>query len=101
VAVAMLSDLGCVVEETSGGEAAVALLEGGASFDAALVDFAMPGMNGAEAAARMVSLRPSLRVVLMSGYADAETLVEHWTGRLLHKPFDAGALAAELTAARG
>ncbi len=34
----------------------------------------MPGMNGAETIGRASSIKPSLRCLLMTGFADAETL---------------------------
>jgi two-component system, cell cycle sensor histidine kinase and response regulator CckA len=34
-----------------------------------LTDITMPGMNGAEVAERVTAIRPGIRVVFMSGYA--------------------------------
>jgi signal transduction histidine kinase/CheY-like chemotaxis protein len=92
----LLEELGCRVEAADCGEAALELARTGAAFQAALVDFAMPGLNGGETARRLRELSPGLPVVLMSGYADLDNLAETWVGPVLHKPFGAQALGREL-----
>ena len=53
VAASMLRELGCVVVEAGSGGAALDLLERDpAPFDLMVIDFAMPGMTGAEVGAR-------------------------------------------------
>ncbi len=42
---------------------------GGAAIDLLLTDVLLPGMNGAELAARLTQAQPALRVILISGYA--------------------------------
>jgi signal transduction histidine kinase len=96
VAGQILEDLGCEVAAADCGEAALELARRGAVFQAALVDFAMPGLNGGETARRLRELQPGLPVVLMSGYADLDNLAETWIGPVLHKPFGAQALGREL-----
>jgi len=57
--------------------------------DALIVDFAMPGMNGAEVAKMAREMWPALPVVLASGYADTDA-IERAIGKdakLLRKPF--------------
>jgi CheY-like chemotaxis protein len=57
--------------------------------DALIVDFAMPGMNGAEVAKMAREIWPELPVVLASGYADTDA-IERAIGKdakLLRKPF--------------
>jgi len=99
VAADMLRDLGCEVVEASGGDEAIARLRGAPAQDAALVDFAMPGLNGGQTASALRTLRPGLPVVLMSGYADLEALADAWSGPVLRKPFERGDLARELVRA--
>jgi PAS domain S-box-containing protein len=55
-----------------------------------LTDVIMPGMNGKELAARMAPVRPTTRVIFMSGYTDRITLDE--TVEFLEKPFTAARL---------
>jgi PAS domain S-box-containing protein len=57
--------------------------------DALVVDFAMPGMNGAEVAEQAREIHPGLPIVLASGYADTDA-IERAVGKdakLLRKPF--------------
>ena len=97
VAAAMLRDLGCEVTEARDGEEAVSELRRAPDCAAAaLIDFAMPGLNGGETAAALRVLRPDLPVVLMSGYADLEALAGAWSGPVLRKPFSRAELAREL-----
>ncbi|EYD75570.1 hypothetical protein Rumeso_02916 [Rubellimicrobium mesophilum DSM 19309] len=65
----MLRDLGYVVAEANGGAAALELLRGGLAPDLLVSDYLMPGMNGADLATAVRHLRPSLPVLLITGYA--------------------------------
>jgi CheY-like chemotaxis protein len=71
-------------------------------FDALLTDLALPGMGGAELAQLLQERWPTLKVILMSGYAEDEA-VRRWCvagySRFLQKPFDMAVLARELRAA--
>jgi len=100
VTASLLRDLGCRVTEARDGEAAIAEL--GRAPDhvaAALIDFAMPGLNGGETAAALRVVRTGLPVVLMSGYADLDALADAWSGPVLRKPFNRADLARELARA--
>jgi CheY-like chemotaxis protein len=52
------------------GRAALALIESGKRFALMIVDYAMPGINGAEVIARAREICPQLRAILLTGYAD-------------------------------
>jgi CheY-like chemotaxis protein len=61
-----------------------------------LVDFAMPGMNGADVAAAVRKRRPHLPIIFASGYADSEA-IERVLGTdkiVLRKPFRVDELQA-------
>jgi CheY-like chemotaxis protein len=102
VTATLLADFGCCVVEAASGRAGLAALERMAVVDVAVVDFAMPGMTGIEVADIIGAKRPTLPVVIITGYADAD-LAGAPRGRLhlLKKPFLRGELAATLLAATG
>lgn len=62
--------LGYEVIEADCGEKALALFERHSSEIRAVVsDVVMPGMSGVELARRLVTIKPELKILLMSGYA--------------------------------
>jgi PAS domain S-box-containing protein len=92
---ASLEDLGHKVAEAEGGAEALRRLAE-VEPDLVLVDFAMPGMNGAEFARAARAGRPDLPIVFVTGYAESEQL-EAALGPeapLLRKPFTLAQLAA-------
>jgi CheY-like chemotaxis protein len=91
--VATLSQIGCRVIEAPSGAAALALLDGGQPVDLLIADFAMPGMNGQVFVNQARTRRPDLRVIYVTGYADASTLALAAGDVLLEKPFRIAELA--------
>ena len=55
---------------------------------AAIIDFIMPGMNGAEVARRARQLLPDLPVIFVSGYFDTEALSGIAGATIMRKPVD-------------
>ncbi|HYF22954.1 MAG TPA: response regulator [Caulobacteraceae bacterium] len=101
VTAGILGDLGYAVIEAGSGGAALEALEGEAEVDLVLLDFAMPGMNGAEVAREVKARRPHLPILFATGYADAAALTEAEDERIVHKPFVEDELALKLAAAVG
>ncbi|MFT3978661.1 MAG: PAS domain S-box protein, partial [Sphingomonas bacterium] len=91
-----LRDAGAKVIEVGDGARALGIMEHDAAIDAAVVDFAMPGMNGAEFAAQARGLRPGLPVLFVTGYADLRALAHVGDDAVIQKPFAAGAVARRL-----
>ncbi len=94
----MLREAGCRVTEAEGGAAAIEAMENASlPFDLALVDYAMPGMNGHETAHGIRALAPALPILMMTGYADQRDLPLSgpFTARL-NKPFRAGEMLARM-----
>ena len=90
---AMLDALGHHYVQVGSGDEALATLDDSA-FDLLLVDFAMPGMDGAAVAHLALQKAPGLQIVFMSGYADIAA-IESAVGQglfLLRKPFDGAEL---------
>ena len=67
---AMLEDLGHTVVEASSALQALKWLEDGRRVDLVITDHAMPDMTGMELARRLRDIRPELKVILATGYAD-------------------------------
>jgi PAS domain S-box-containing protein len=65
-----------------------------ASIDLLLTDVIMPEMNGPALAQRLIAMRPELRVLFISGYADQSMSIgpDHRHVGFLSKPFQASTL---------
>ncbi len=87
VLVDALATAGFEVLEASDGESGLALLRDNEP-SAAVIDFLMPGMNGAEVARRAQANRPGLPIIFVSGYADTLALDGIADAIVLRKPFD-------------
>jgi len=91
ITASMLRTMGAEVVEAGSGGAALELL-GGDGFDLLVVDFAMPGMNGAELAAVCAKKWPNLPVLFVTGYADLTALSSFSDEQIVQKPFRGGEL---------
>lgn len=96
VTAGFLRDCGYDVVEADSAAQALDLIARGESVDLALVDFAMPGLNGVEFARRARPLRPHLPIILLTGYFDVEVPEDV---ALVHKPFSNATLQAALAEA--
>jgi signal transduction histidine kinase len=92
--VGFLSDLGYRITQASDGPTALDILKNFRP-ELLILDFAMPGINGAEIAAAAREANRSLKILFVSGFADTDAL-EEAAGEiaLLHKPFRPAELAA-------
>ena len=85
-----------VIEAHDGAEALEAQKNHDGSIDLLITDVVMPRVGGPELAARMIGIRPDLRVIYMSGYTDNKTVREMMADNstfFLQKPFTPSALA--------
>jgi signal transduction histidine kinase/ActR/RegA family two-component response regulator len=98
VAAAMLADLGYRVHQTGSAGAALEYLNGGAPVDMVLMDFAMPGMNGAELARHVQGMRPGLPILFVTGFADRSALAGFSAAQILGKPFTFDELGKRIAA---
>lgn len=93
------------VLEAESGEAALKLVESHTgTIDLVVTDLHMPGLNGPEVVKMLASVRPGLKVLFMSGYAEHDVVAR--TGvpggaNFLHKPFSGQELTAAVTKAIG
>jgi signal transduction histidine kinase/ActR/RegA family two-component response regulator len=95
-----LEALGYGVAEAEDGPAGLSILEG-ATPDVVVIDFAMPGFNGAEVAKAVRARLPKLPIIFATGYADTAA-IEEMAGPhtpVLRKPFRMNELQAAVAEA--
>lgn len=91
-----MRDAGYSVFEAGEGKSALSILESNPDIDLLLSDIKMPGMNGYQLAEAGLAMRPDLKVLLMTGYAQ-DPMPRQMTEagvRVLYKPFDIDRLPA-------
>ena len=95
---ALLSDLGHDVIEASDGPEVLALLAAEPDCcDLLMTDYAMPHLSGAEVIRQARELRPGLSAVIITGYADAQSIARRPDDvAVLAKPFTPDQLNAAL-----
>ena len=77
--------------------AAIAVfVKNNAGFDLILTDVMMPGMKGWELAAHLQHIRPSLKVLFMSGYTDDDINISSRDTDIIMKPFSPEQLGAKV-----
>ena len=96
----LLKEAGHHVLEAADGVDALRLVDSHAgAIDLLVADVVMPGMSGRELAGRLTSLRPTLKVLYISGYTPDEVLrhgVRSQETSLLQKPFTLEELANKI-----
>jgi two-component system cell cycle sensor histidine kinase/response regulator CckA len=100
VTVEGLAQRGFIVSEAGSGAEALDMLQNAKhEFDILLTDFVMPGMDGHELCKNALQARPSMRVVLMSGYADSVSIDRFEKDiSVIEKPYSLDYLATRLRA---
>jgi len=100
VARAMLDRFGfTVIEARDGAEGVARLRQQAGEIDLVLLDMTMPRMNGAEAYQAMKKIKPTLRVILTSGYNEQDVTAQFADQRLtsfVQKPFQLATLAEKV-----
>lgn len=92
----MLTDLGFAVIEAACADQALNLVDDGLAPDVLVTDHLMPGMTGTRLAELMASRFPETKILIMSGYAEAEGIAVQFAR--LNKPFRREELAHSLAA---
>jgi CheY-like chemotaxis protein len=85
-----LRDAGYAVWEAGDGESALRIIEAKPDIDLLISDVKMPGLSGYQLVDASLTLRPDLKVLLMTGYAQ-EPIPKRITQagiQVLYKPFD-------------
>ncbi len=106
--VEIIRDLGYVVRHTASPKIALDMLREDASIGLLFTDIGLPGINGRELVNEARRIRPELRVLFMTGYADYMTgyaddsIVETSAGEpgisIISKPFTRAELATKINA---
>jgi signal transduction histidine kinase len=97
VTAAMLRDLGYIVLEAGSGGGAFDLLDRERMIDLIVMDFAMPGMNGAEVARKARIDRPTIPILFITGFADRAAISSIDGALVIGKPFSRDDLADKVT----
>jgi CheY-like chemotaxis protein len=98
---AMLHEYGHRVLEAGSGGAALDILRREPGIELLIVDFAMPGMNGAEVARLAHAQRPDLPTLFVTGFADRGALAGIDEAYVVGKPFVHDELADRVRMALG
>jgi CheY-like chemotaxis protein len=102
IAVELLQDAGFQVFEAGDGVEALELLKANPQIALLVSDVKMPRMDGYALVEAGLALRPDLKVLMMTGYAQTPPqMLRARDIQVLHKPFNLErlcALAAEMTA---
>jgi signal transduction histidine kinase len=94
--VSVLDDMGLKSAVAVDGNAGLAILQSDLRIDLLITDIGLPGLNGQQLAKLARQVRPALRILFLTGYAEGEALspTELQPGmELMTKPFDLTALA--------
>ncbi|WP_426042825.1 PAS domain-containing protein [Brevundimonas sp. TWP2-3-4b1] len=92
----MLIDLGFEVVEAGTGEEALQLLKTGTMPDILITDHLMPGMSGVDLAREARAIKPTLPILIVSGYAEVDAVGQDLPR--LTKPFRNAELAESISA---
>jgi len=93
---------GHAVTCTQDGAEALEQLQSSSQFDVLIADVQMPGVDGIALAEKSFELRPKLRVILISGFADELDRAEHLkskVARVVAKPITLEGIRAAVRAA--
>ena len=96
---ALLGRLGYRVTDAADPDAALNLAREGRRFDLIVSDLVMPGMDGRQMMRELTRLTPGVKVLFMSGYADAQSLSNdpvQCGANFLAKPFTPVTLAQKV-----
>ncbi|ABE61135.1 PAS/PAC sensor hybrid histidine kinase [Nitrobacter hamburgensis X14] len=96
VIIEMLHDQGYLTREAADGVAGLRILQLDKPVDLLLTDIGLPGMNGRQLADQARELRPDLKILFMTGYAENAANAEGFLlpgMDMITKPFDLGHLS--------
>ncbi len=95
----VLQELGYAVLEAADGHAAVKILESDRRIDLLVTDIGLPGLNGRQVADAARKLRPELKVLFMTGYAENAAVASGFLEpgmQMITKPFPMKTLSSRV-----
>jgi CheY-like chemotaxis protein len=95
----LLTEAGYHVVEAEDAQAALALIDREPAFDLMVSDVGLPGLSGRELADRIRARQPTIKVLLITGYAKNAGNLRQFLGKDMHilqKPFSVQALAIKV-----
>jgi CheY-like chemotaxis protein len=95
----VLGDLGYRALEAADGPGGLEMVRASGRIDLLVTDVGLPGMNGRQVAEAARELRPGLKVLFITGYAENAALANGFLGPgmgMMTKPFAVEALAARI-----
>ena len=72
----LLGDLGCRVFSEPDGPSALAFVKQGAGIDLVITDYVMPDMNGLKFIKSLRAMRPSVPVIMITGFTSVENYLQ-------------------------
>jgi PAS domain S-box-containing protein len=97
----VLRELGCVAIEAKDGPSALGMLQSVEHIDLIITDVGLPGMNGRRLAEAARALRPQLKILFITGYAEDAAAASGFLEpgmAMVTKPFAIEALAERIKA---
>ena len=95
----VLEELNYTALEAASGDAALPILQSGRRIDLLVTDVGLPGMNGRQLAELARGLRPELKILFVTGYAEKAAVRSEFLGEnmeIVTKPFAMEALATKI-----
>jgi PAS domain S-box-containing protein len=99
IIVEVLADLGFQIIEADDGPSGLAILQSSRTIDLLVTDIGLPGLNGRQVAEAARLIRPTLKILFMTGYADSTVLSDGFLApgmEMITKPFGIAALATRI-----
>jgi PAS domain S-box-containing protein len=99
IVVEVLEDLGYQAIEAADGPAGLEILRAGGRIDLVITDIGLPGLNGRQVAEAARLLRPDLKILFMTGYAETAAMADGFLQpgmQMITKPFAIHSLATRV-----
>jgi PAS domain S-box-containing protein len=99
IVVEVLEDLGYGAIEAADGPAGLEILRSNRRIDLLVTDIGLPGLNGRQVAEAARLLRPELKILFMTGYAETAAMADGFLApgmEMITKPFAINSLGARI-----